>query len=82
MADKVRHPLIMKQLGEILPPGPRKPETLLGQDLGLGPTGKQNLATEVERAWSITVPDSAIATWRTIADVADTIANAVEMATA
>lgn len=77
-----RHPLILEQLRAILPPPKagfeHRADTRLTRDLKLGRAEREQLAGAIEEAWQIQVARSAAATWRTLADVCDSIAAQLE----
>lgn len=76
-----RHPVILAQLCELLPPAidraPRRPETRLRADLGIPAMQHIALAQMIEEAWGIRIGESVAARWRTLADVCATIADAL-----
>ena len=74
-----RHPRILEQLGLLLPEGPRLPDTLLRGDLGIPKMQFAELARMIEEAWRIAIDRRDLARWRTLADVCDTIADALEL---
>lgn len=70
-----RHPVILAQLGDLLPEGPRLPETRLRADLGIPVSQYISLAAMIEEAWGIAIDRRRAPTWRTLADVCDSIAD-------
>lgn len=80
------HPVIFYQLRALLPtPKPGfdyRPDTLLARDLAMGPAERTRLAGAVAEAWNVEISAAAAAEWRTLNDVADTIAGQLEYAAA
>ncbi len=72
-----RHPVILARLGELLPPGGRRPDTRLRADLRIPAMQHDALADMVDEAWDIRLDRRRLATWRTLADVAATIADSL-----
>lgn len=70
-----RHPVILARLAELLPPGPRRPETRLRADLRIPAMQHVALASMIEEAWDIRLGEAQAARWRTLADVCATIAD-------
>ena len=77
-----RHPVIIDQLGPLLPPGGRRPETRLQEDLRIPPLGNLGLAQSCNEAWGITLSQRDADSWRTLADVAASIADSLQMVAA
>lgn len=77
-----KHPRILEDLAVLLPPGGRRPDTRLAGDLGFTRDDKQALRGAVEAAWDIAIAERAADAWRTLADVAATIAAQLEFAPA
>lgn len=69
-----RHPKILEQLAQLLPPAPYYPGTFLSSEMGLGPAGRRELAGTIEEAFDIKLDDRRVPQWRTLADVTADIA--------
>ena len=72
-----QHRTLIDQLGPLLPPGSRTPDTRLREDLRLPDAGVQFFANDIERGFGIALADSAIAGWKTLGDVAATVDGAL-----
>lgn len=78
-----RHPVILDQLGALLPApatgGAHRPDTRLRADLRIPAMQHVALAAMIEEAWSIKLDARRVPAWRTLADVCATIADSLEL---
>ena len=78
----ISRPAITEKLDRMLPPGSRRDDTRLAEDLQLHPGSFPFLARDIERAWDIALSPRAIEDWKTLGDVTATIDNSLSVVVA